>query len=170
MECRKGRNPKSFKSSQTTWCLSTTDEYLHPVSLRRWIALDMMRTQPRKPPPSFLWTFLLFHTLIVMASDLPMYLPANSQRENRWISFKQSQCFESIGSYRSKCWFHFGSNDDLQVSVLWHWPEPSTITLANGSGRRKRSFFARFFAHRTFVGGQNRKISLISENLSTCYF
>ena len=48
--------------------------YSHPVSFKRWMALDMIRTHPRKPPPSFLWIFLWFHTLIVMASSFPMYL------------------------------------------------------------------------------------------------
>ena len=52
-------------------------------------------------------------------------------------------------TYRSKCWFHLGSRDDLQVSVLWHWPEPSTLTLAKGSGSRNRSFLARFLAQST---------------------
>ena len=67
-------------------------------------------------------------------------------------------------TYRSKCWFHLGSNEDLQVSVLWHWPDPSTLTLANGSGKRNRSFFARFLAHST--GGLKEKEININK---TCY-
>lgn len=35
------------------------------------------------------------------------------------------------------------------VSVEWHCPEPSTTTLANGSGSRKKSFFTKFFAQST---------------------
>jgi len=54
-----------------------------------------------------------------------------------------------LNTHKSKCWFHFGSREDLQVSVLWHWPEPSTLTLAKGSGSRNRSFLARFLAQST---------------------
>lgn len=112
------------------------------MSLSLWMALDIILTHPRKPPPSFLWIFLWFHTLIVMASIFPTYLP-NSTMSINSLQFHINQ------SYRSKCWFHLGSSEDLQVSVLWHCPEPSTLTLAKGSGSLNRSFLARFLAQRT---------------------
>lgn len=112
------------------------------MSLSLWMALDIILTHPRKPPPSFLWIFLWFHTLIVMASIFPMYLPNSKLSIN--LLFINIKLY-----YRSKCWFHLGSSEDLQVSVLWHCPEPSTLTLAKGSGSLNRSFLARFLAQRT---------------------
>lgn len=32
-----------------------------------------------------------------------------------------------------------GSRVALHVCVLWHWPEPSTVILAKGSGRPERN-------------------------------
>lgn len=135
---------------------------LHPVSFKRWMALDMIRTHPRKPPPSFLWIFLWFQTLMVMASDLPIYL--QDSKHKQWLDIWAGAIFHR-DSYRSKCWFHLGSNEDLQVSVLWHWPDPSTLTLANGSGKRNRSFFARFLAHSTEWFMEEKKEINISKRL-----
>lgn len=74
----------------------------------------------------------------------------------------------TCATYKSKCWFHFGSREDLQVSVLWHCPEPSTLTLANGSGRRNRSFLARFLAQSTGYRGKRDGIQLIGLMVSLC--
>ena len=53
--------------------------HLHPWSFSLSIACEVTRTHPKNPAPSLLWTFLWFHTLIVMESVLPTKL------KNKWF-------------------------------------------------------------------------------------
>lgn len=113
--------------------------YLQPVSLRRLMALDRRRTQPRNPAPCFLCIFLWFHTLMVIESDFPMYL--------RWNGSRMDVCLQIINNVRMK------ADNDAFVRPIMKFtedavPSPTTPTrpTPNNRGHKQSS------ASRTTLG------------------